>query len=85
MQEYICASGSIEIFYGLLSSDLENPVWEFSARLEFLSNEYVYTLQGHGIGENEKVFQNLPSLIQQIHSDNGRFNSGQEFFVKKNN
>jgi len=84
LQEYTSASGSIEIYFGLLSPDLENPVWEFSASLEFLSNKYQYTLQGHGIGKSEKVFRDIPSVIHQIHSDNTRFNSGQEFFVRTN-
>ena len=73
LSEYIrTSSGEIQIWFGVATE--QRPHAEYGCRIkDQLNGYYAYTLEGHGIGSNQKSDAMLEETISRIFSDCQRF------------
>jgi len=72
----------VRIIYCMVSkANPDNPTWDYAADIKAIDNGFLYVLQGHGIGKNEKIFSSINELIESIESDNQRFNSSDKLHI----
>jgi len=67
----------VMVIYGIEQSNFEHY-----SEISILYNQYIYKLNGHGIGSNETIVKTSSELATIINNDNNRFNAGAPMTIK---